>query len=80
MNREELAQLAVLREVAHQRPRGGNGTRDLALAHLHIPESELRFGLIEEFAAATFGDLAYGEEPALLIPASEEPASTPWNR
>ena len=46
-------------------------------AHRHGPRGAE--GLNKRLAA-TFGDLAYGEEPALLIPASEEPASTPWNR
>jgi hypothetical protein len=80
MNREELAQLAVLGEVAHKRPRGGNRSGELPLAHLHIPEGEHRFDLIEELAAAAFGYLANGEESTLLVPAPEEPSNTPWNR
>ena len=80
MNRQERAQLAVLGEVARKRPRGCNGSGDLPLAHLHIPEGEHRFDLIKELAAAAFGRLANGEESTLLVPAPEEPANTSRHR
>ena len=80
MSREELAQVAVLWEVARQRPRGGNGSGKLSLAHLHVPEGEHRFDPIEELAVAMFDDLPNGEESTLFVSASEEPANTPGNR
>ena len=80
MHYEELAQLAVLREVTREHSRGCNSSRDLLFAHLHVPKSEHRFNLIEEVAAAAFGHLADGEQSTLLVPASEDPANTSGNR
>jgi hypothetical protein len=49
---------------------------DLVFAHLHLPESELRFNLIEELAIAAFDHVANGEQSTLLVPTSEDPANT----